>query len=240
MIIDETIDSCPEEIRQPIDGLGQPNPSPVNEVVRRGQEAMERQRRNFDDWLLIAEALQVGRTETMRAIHTNQPTGKRYEKAMSEWLFTHSFHLIDKCTRNHLLECLQHRREIESWRARLTEPEQFRFNHPTTVLRKWKAKTVVPNLNAPPKKPSTMAKLKESVVRLDEENHRLRQEIERGGGDLWDRDDRAEDIADVMLVKLTTHKAERVAHAILMKLKEWQKAQPKGAEQDATGVRGGA
>jgi hypothetical protein len=65
-----------------------------------------------------------------------------------------------------------------------------------------------------------MAKLKETVVQLEEANHRMRQEIERGGGDLWTKDDRVEDIAAIMLLKLPSAKAERVARAILTKLKE--------------------
>jgi hypothetical protein len=139
------------EQRGQSDGLGQPNPCPAGEVARRGQKALNRKRRDFEDWQDIAAALHVGRTESMRSVHTNEAKGKCYEKAMGDWLFVHSFHLIDKCTRNHLFECHQHRQEINNWRARLTEPERFRFNHPTIVLRKWKASTVVPNLNAPPR-----------------------------------------------------------------------------------------
>ena len=138
--INELISNEPAENGQQGGGLGQPNPLTTDEVIRRGQEAMERKRRSFDDWMLIAEALQVGRTEVMRVLHTNKPTGARYEKAMGEWLFTRSFHLIDKCTRNHLLECLRHRIEIAKWRAALTEAERFNFNHPTNVLRKWKSR----------------------------------------------------------------------------------------------------
>jgi hypothetical protein len=96
---------------------------------------------------------------------------------MAEWLRARSFHLIDKGTRNRLLDCLKHRAEIEKWRATLTDGERFRFNHPDAVLRKWKTKTVVPDPNAPPKKPSPMAKLKAEVVRLEEDNHRMRREI---------------------------------------------------------------
>ena len=66
------------------DGLCQHNPSSVSEVVRLGQEAMACKRRSWDDWLLIAEALQTGRAEVMRELHTNEATGRRYEKAMGE------------------------------------------------------------------------------------------------------------------------------------------------------------
>jgi hypothetical protein len=76
---------------QSIDGLGQPNPLTTDEVIRRGQEAMGRKRRSYEDWLLIAEALQVGRTEVMRTIHTNKPAvhlddiGEDQEEAPTQW-----------------------------------------------------------------------------------------------------------------------------------------------------------
>ena len=201
---------------QPDDGLSQLNPTVTDEIVRRGEHAMGRMLRGFDDWMDIGEALQVGRVEGMRVAQTNEPKGKRYEKIMGEWLVAHSFHVIDKGTRNRLLECLQHRTAIEKWRATLTEGERFRFNHPDTVLRKWKAATIVPN--APPKT-SAFGKLKETNIELQEKLHRAEHELSLGGGDLWAPEDAADDIADVMLVKLSRTKAERVAHAILKKLK---------------------
>jgi hypothetical protein len=155
----------------------------------------------------------------MHEVHTNQPTGQRYEKAMAKWLIAHSFHLIDKGDRNRLLECLDHQHEIEKWRASLTEADRFRFNHPNTVLRKWKAATVIPDPNAPPKV-SAYAKLQTEHVKALEKNHRLEREIERGGGDLWTPQDTADDIATVVLGKLSANKAERVARAILKKLKD--------------------
>lgn len=165
------------------DGLTQDNPSrPAEhqEKVRLGQEAMARQRRGWEDWLTIGEAFEVGRAEVMREIKTNETVGRRYEKAMQGWLIANGFTEIDKGTRSRLLECLKHRTEIERWRSVLTSSEQFRYNHPNTVLRKWKAATAVPDPNATPRI-SPFTKLKESIALLDEENHRLRREIERGG-----------------------------------------------------------
>ena len=196
------------------DGLSQHNPSAVSEIVRLGQEVMAGKRRAWDDWLAIAEALQVGRTDVMRELHTNDPHGRRFEKAMGEWLLAYGFKEIDKGTRSRLLECLKHKVEIEAWRSRLTAAEQFTFGHPDTVLRKWKASTVVPDPSAPPRV-SPVQKLKDSVVALHEENGRMRREIERGGGDLWSAEDRAQDIAKVIFGKLNRSKAERVARAIL-------------------------
>jgi hypothetical protein len=230
--IDPQSNTRPETENQSGDGLSCLNPSTADEIVRRGTEAMERRRRGFQDWIDIAEALQIGRTEVMRAVHTNEPKGKRYEKAMGEWLIANGFKEIDKGTRKRLLECLEHRAAIEKWRTTLTDSERFHINHPDVVLRKWKAKTVVPKPNAPPKQPSPMAKLKEALALSEEENHRMRKEIARGGGDLWNKEDRDEDIAGIMVGKLSLAKAERVARAILKKVKEKRAAQAKPAAQD--------
>jgi hypothetical protein len=196
------------------DGLSQHNPSAVSEIVRLGQEAMARKRRVYDDWLVIADALDVGRTDVMRALHTNQAHGRRYQKAMGEWLIAHGFKEINKGTRSRLLECLKYKAEIQAWRSRLTAAEQFAFGHPDTVLRKWKAATVVLDQSAWPRV-SSVQKLKHSVATLQEQNDRMRREIERGGGDLWSAEDRPVDIARVVVGKLTKRKAKTVAEAIL-------------------------
>jgi hypothetical protein len=198
------------------DGLSQLNPS--SEIVRLGQEAMARKRRAWEDWLAIAAALQFGRTEVMRELHTNETAGRRFEKAMSDWLITHSFKEIDKGTRSRLLECLKHKAEIEKWRSCLTNSERFAFNHPDTILRKWKASTVVPDPNAP-KKPSPMQKIKDELVAVIEERDRMRREIERGGGDLWVAEDRPRDIADVIFRKVGKAKAEKIARELLNAVK---------------------
>jgi hypothetical protein len=230
-----------ENGRQPGDGLGQPNPFSLtpDEVVRRGQEAMERKRRSFDDFMLIAGALEVGCTEIMRAVHTNKPIGRRYATAMDKWLFARSFHLIDKCTRSHLLECLQHLAEIAKWRATLSEAKRFSFNHPTTVLRKWKAATVVPDPNVPPKT-STFAKLKDANVDLQERLHRAEREVAAGGGGLWASEDTPDTIANVMLAHLSASKAERVARAILRKLDEKKTTSSKFPAKQVSDTIGGA
>jgi len=175
------------------DGLTQFNPSSVNETVRIGQEAMARKRRGWADWLAIA---------------------------MGEWLVANGFKEIDKGVRSRLLECLQHRTEIDQWLSRLTDSERFRFNHPNTVLKRWKGSTVVPDPNATPK-PSPFAKLKDAHAELIEHCHRLQRKIETADeGDLWKPTDTAADIANVMIAALSPAKAERTAKEILRRLKE--------------------
>jgi hypothetical protein len=72
--------------------------------------------------------------------------------------------------------------------------------------------------------------------------HRAEQELARGGGDLWDKNDRAEDIAHVMVAKLSNSKAEQVARAILAKIKGQKRRRPfsNGARHDRGRNGGGA
>jgi hypothetical protein len=211
----ETIDT-----KKSADGLCEHNPSlSVSEVVRLGQEAMQRKRRSWDDWLLIAEALQAGRTEVTRELHTNETRGRRFEKAMGDWLIAHSFKEIDKGARSRLLDCLKHKAEIQAWRARLTDSERWKFNHPDTVLRKWKASIAVPDPNKAPK-PSPYQKLQADHMALIEERDRYKREIDNGGGDLWNSDDRPRDIARIVIQQCKSKtKAEKVAREILKALK---------------------
>jgi hypothetical protein len=68
-----------------------------------------------------------------------------------------------------------HLAEIEAWLATLTTSQRLHLNHPTSVLRKWKVSTFVPDPNAPPKPPSAQAKMKAANIELQEENYRLKQ-----------------------------------------------------------------
>jgi hypothetical protein len=201
------------------DGLCQHNPSPVSNVVRLGQEAMARKRRSWDDWLLIAEALQAGRTEVVHALYTNETHGRRFEKAMGEWLIAHGFKEIDKGARSRLLDCLKHKVEIQAWRAALTDSERWKFNHPDTVLRKWKKTTAIPKADVEPKA-SPMQKLKDELAAVIKERDRYKREYDEGGGDLWRPQDRPQDIAKVTFDKVGKTKAEKVAREILALVKE--------------------
>ena len=146
------------------------------EVIQLGRQALARQGRVWNDWMTIAEAIAVGRREVLDKLNSDQPNGQRYHKAMDEWLVTSGFKGIDKSTRSRLLECLEHRAEIEKWRTTLTEPERLRYNYPYTVLQRWKARTQV--ITTAPKRKSSVRALEDAVAKLDEENFALRRQLE--------------------------------------------------------------
>ena len=166
----------------------------------------------------IAEALRSAVPKSWRRLHTNQPTGKRYAKAMGEWLLARSFHLINEGTRNRLLECLRHRNEIEKWRAgsdgcRAISASITRT--PCCANGKPQPSFLIRTLR---RKLQRLPNCKKRTSRLLEKLHRAEREIARGGGDLWTPEDTVEDIAKVMLDRLSANKAERVARAILKEL----------------------
>ncbi len=221
------------------DRLDCPAYHPDEAVVRAGQEAWCRLRSNatWDDWKQVGKAHAIGRHKAMIEAGVNQPIGRRYNDAFSAWQREFGFENLDSGDRTRLFEVMGHLTKIEAWLATLTTSDRLRLNHPTTVLRKWKAATAVPDPTATPK-PSPYAQLKDAHAQLIEENHRLQHRIEAADGDLWKATDTASDIAGVMIAALSPAKAERTAREILKKLKERKAMRPSveaGRVQEGSG-----
>ena len=180
------------------DALGCPGqPKSVAQVIRAGQEAWKRLSSGltWSDWVAVGEALSIGQVESMRAAHTNEPAGRRFNAEHSRWLKANGFDRIDKAARSRLLTCLENRPAIEAWIATLPINRRLTLNHPNAVWRGWQRTQVRPE-DTPPKA-SHIEKLKASIVDLEEDNARMRREIKSGGGDLWRPEDKPRDIAKV-------------------------------------------
>jgi hypothetical protein len=179
-----------QSMTQVQDRLDSPAYLSDDEEVRRGQQAWSRLKKDpsWADWISVGKAHLKGRQAAMRDACTNKSTGRRYNQIFGEWLTRHGFDGIDSGDRRRLFEVMKHLDEIEGWRATLPTTNRLRLNHPATVLRKWHAKTQIPSQSD---RLSPYAQLRESLVHLSEENERLKQEIKRGGGDLWNADDRS-------------------------------------------------
>ena len=206
--------------------LGCPDqPKSDNELIRLGQEAWTRLTscQSWNDWLLVGEALLVGRTECMRVAHTNKPEGRRYNEEFSSWLKATKFDGIDKSTRSRLFECLTCRSDIEKWRKTLPTSERLKLNYPTAVLRRWRNTQVRKPNDAEPK-PSAMAKLKTANIELQEQIHRLQRDSEHSVP--FTPRDTPKDIAGY--VWRTIHEAPKLARSIARDLtrlaKEAEKA----------------
>ena len=81
----------------------------------------------------------------------------------------HHFDNIDKGDRSRLIEVIDNLPAIEAWRATLTQTACLRLNHPSSILRKWKAATEV---NEP------QPTLRDIVADLSEDNAKLKREVE--------------------------------------------------------------
>ena len=211
------------------DSLDSPSYHPDEAVVRAGQEAWCRLRSNatWDDWKQVGKAHVIGRHNAMIEARVNAPIGRRYNEAFGTWQREFGFENLDQGDRARLFEVMGHLAEIEAWLATLTTSERLRLNHPTTVLRKWKGSTVVPNPNATPK-PSPQAKLKAANIELQEELHRLKR---HGDGNAFTKNDNARAIAVAIIGTFDglSNKTAKV-EAIARELATWVKQQKMAAQ----------
>jgi hypothetical protein len=193
---------------------------PEQAAIREGREAWRRVCTSWNDWKKVGAAFVIGRTTAMRDAHTNVPKGRGYNAALRAWQKKHGFEgLDDSGDQTRLFRCMEHLAEIEGWLTKQSEIERSRLNHPSTIWRRWQA-SLKPPVSDDEKKPSPVQQLKDELVNLQEQNDRMRCEIERGGGDLWAPEDTPKAIAKIMLSKLTKAKAEKVAREILSALRE--------------------
>jgi hypothetical protein len=187
--------------------LGCPGqPKSIEQVIREGQEAWQRLSSGlaWADWVRVGAALQAGQIEAMRASHSNRPEGRRFNAEYGAWLKSKGFERIDKAARSRLLTCLKNRPAIEAWMASLPANKRLALNHPSAVWRAWQ-RTQVPKSDAP-RTPSHVEKLKASIVELEEDNRRMRRDIQSGGGDLFRPEDKPKDIARVWAAMFTPSK----------------------------------
>jgi hypothetical protein len=99
------------------------------ELLKRGQD--------WQSWKVIGEGLHEGRLWSMRKAATNQPVGKTYNRAFSDWLDARKWtREIDRSTRNHAMWCHENVAAIEQWRETLGSA-RLMINHPTTVKRNY-------------------------------------------------------------------------------------------------------
>jgi hypothetical protein len=152
-------------------------------VLARGRDAWQRlgQDATWADWLSIGEALLVARAQATARSNSNAPVGRAYARAMAHLLAEYGFDRIDKGDRSRLLQCLENRAAIETWRSVLPLTERLRLNHPSTVLRRWKAAQI----SKATETSSSRLQLQDRIVELLESNDKLAAENQmlrqRGG-----------------------------------------------------------
>jgi len=97
----------------------------------------DREKSSWEDWMLIAEALVVGRTRAMMTAQRNKPVGTLYVRAIGQWLKQNDLHEINPAERYRAMLCLERREEIETWRAGLDEAKRRKWNYPAAVWAHW-------------------------------------------------------------------------------------------------------
>jgi hypothetical protein len=116
-----------------------------NDPIADGQAAWQRikanERTSWADWILIARAIEVGRSECLKIATTSQPVGTRYNAEMGAWLRRHDLADIPAQERYRALQCLKHLPEIERWRETLTDRQRRSWNHPGGVWHHWQTAT---------------------------------------------------------------------------------------------------
>jgi len=151
------------------------------EAVNHGRDAWQRLRtdQTFEDWLLVGQALEIGRGWARR--RANAPSGRGFNEAFSGWLAENGFADIDKGTRSRLADIMEHRPEIEQWRQGLALAERLRKNHPNSIWRGWEAdkkKQGLPTTADENKAVSEPRKRKGQASEIDAATDRLNQTID--------------------------------------------------------------
>ena len=139
----------------------------VDRIGRAGQAAWKRLQKckSWSDWMAVGEALLTGRTIAMQAAETNRPEGKAYNQIFSQWLARYGLSEIDKSARAKLLYIMEHRGDVEDFRAGLPMNVRMELNHPVSVLRRWQAATKVTKPKRP-KDPDQSESMKGSHPRI--------------------------------------------------------------------------
>jgi hypothetical protein len=113
----------------------------TNDPIADGKAAWQRiksnARKSWSDWVLIARALEVGRSEVLKIATASKPVGSRYNFQMGAWLRQHDLADIPAQARYRAGMCLRHLPAIEAWRESLPDAHRRRFNHPNAVWNNW-------------------------------------------------------------------------------------------------------
>ena len=156
-------------------------------------------KRTFQSWMVLGRGVriirqradQIGGRKTFQRLMAEQGFQMDGPKAQRQF---------NKVTATRLLQVMAREPEVIEWHESLSPADQIAWASPDAVLNHCP-------IFAKPKDPDTslspFEKLKQVNLDLQERLHRAEEEIKRGGGDLWTKDDRPEDIANIMMSKLS-------------------------------------
>jgi hypothetical protein len=219
---DESPDQPQADQQHDNHGLSQDNPSTDIDIIAAAQEAARRLigGQCYEDWKAVGLAARILRGQAMVEAGTNKPEGKRYAAAFSRKIADAKLDKIlggneHKALRSRLLDLIDHIDAVEAWRATLPTNRRLELNYPITVWKQWQKSTVIPDPNKESKL-SPVAKLKENITVLEEENHRLK---DAAGGSVFTRKDRPRDIVNVLISTVSANKLKEIHKLLGQELK---------------------
>jgi hypothetical protein len=105
-------------------------------IVSEGRAALERieehGRKLFADYVLVGDALVVGRSECLKLSGGNSIQSPVYRTHFRRWIDAQGFGSMDGGARDDAMWLAEHKTEVTRWRDGLSEAARRNCNHPTT------------------------------------------------------------------------------------------------------------
>jgi hypothetical protein len=107
------------------------------DVISAGRAALARIEENgrklFADYVLVGDALVVGRSECLKLSGSNSLQTPAYRKCLRQWLDANGFGSMDGGARDDAMWLSERKAEVTRWRDGLSEAARRNCNHPNTV-----------------------------------------------------------------------------------------------------------
>jgi hypothetical protein len=95
-------------------------------------------RRTFEDWIVVGQALQIGRSVALKAAGTNRPIGSKYNRIIFRWLIEAGLDGITGPERYRIGPLIGRLPEIMAWREGLSEQKLRSLNSPSATWFAWR------------------------------------------------------------------------------------------------------
>jgi hypothetical protein len=208
-------------------------------VIEDGLHAIDDMLRTFERWMIIAEALDVGRAVAMRVAGVDRPAGDAYQAVFGEWLQRWpKLELIKPVTRTWLSKCRDNLDAINQWRAQLGDEDRLRWNYPERVYQKWQESLRDPVLDPPPRKRGWRERERSYQVRIEDLTNELTG-VYTGNEAPLPLDEDPEEIAAALLFRLRSLniRAQReILQAMLRQLDELEALEAEEGLEVLTGL----